>query len=472
MMRPYGWTMADILQATGGTLVSGTADTAFAGIGIDSRTIATDQLFVAIAGETHDGHRFVAEVIDRGVNGVLVADAQAANLCMDRMIAAGVACVTVADTTRALGALARFNRRRGPLMVLAVTGSNGKTSTRLLMERVVSQQFTTLATTGNLNNHIGLPLTLFRLTPDHQAAVLELGMNHPGEIRYMGNICEPDVGVITNVGPAHLEGLGSIENVARAKGELLDTLRPGGAAILNADDPLVAALGSDKEHTMVYFGVDANAQVRAENIALTDAETAFTLITPSGSTRVTLATPARVMVANALAAAAAGAVMGVPLDRIKAGLEAYVPQAGRMGISNLNRDIRLVDDTYNANPASMQAAIETLARTGGRRRTIAVLGDMLELGDQSAALHRQIGRLVGDHRIDRLFVTGQFAGHVADGARERGMADEQVVCDNKLAVTEQLVAHLETGDFILVKGSRGMAMETVVEAIRAWAEDE
>ena len=470
-MRPYGWTTADILQATGGTLVSGTADAAFAGIGIDSRTIAVDQLFVAIAGDAHDGHRFVDDLLNRGVTGFLVAVAQLAQLPMDRMTAHGRICVTVTDTTQALGGLARFNRRRRPLSVLAVTGSNGKTSTRLLMEQVVGQKLTTLATTGNLNNHIGLPLTLFRLAPDHQAAVLELGMNHPGEILYLGGICEPDVGVITNVGAAHLEGLGSLENVARAKGELLSTIRPGGTAILNADDPLVAAMGEGLEHRVVYFGTTAKAHVRAEKIAFSESGTAFVLITPSGSIPVTLTTPARVMVANALAAAAAGEVMGIDLERIKTGLEAFVPRAGRMGIRILGRDIRLVDDTYNANPVSMRAAIETLARMGGRHRTIAVLGDMLELGDQSAALHRQIGRVVGDHHIDRLYVTGQFAGDVADGARDGGMAVERIVCDSKPAITEELVDCLETGDLVLVKGSRGMAMETVVAAVCDWVEN-
>jgi UDP-N-acetylmuramoyl-tripeptide--D-alanyl-D-alanine ligase len=222
---------------------------------------------------------------------------------------------------------------------------------------------------------------------------------------------------------------------------------------------------------VVYYGTTAKAQVRAENIVLTDAGTAFTLITPSGRLPVILATPARVMVFNALAAAAVGEVVGITLDRIKAGLEAFVPQAGRMGIRTLGRDIRLVDDSYNANPASMAAAIETLARMGGRRRTIAVLGDMLELGDQAAALHRQIGQTVAEHRIDRLYVTGAFAEDVADGARQGGMAPDRIVSDAKPALTDQLAADLETGDIVLVKGSRGMAMETVVEAVCDWADD-
>ena len=464
-MTPYAWTTAQVLDATGGLLISGSAEVGFAGIGIDSRSIDPHHLFVAIAGESHDGHRFVADVLDRGVKGVVVAEAQAPNMPLQRMTADGIACVSVADTTQALGALARFNRQRGSLTVLAVTGSNGKTSTRMLMDQVISQQFTTLSTSGNLNNHIGLPLTLFRLAPGHQTAVLELGMNHAGEIAHLGGICQPDVGVITNVGPAHLEGLGTIDNVAKAKGELLHTLRPGGTAILNADDPRVAALADTVDHQVVFFGSGDRARVRAGRIRLTDAGTAFRLTTPSGETAVTLATPARVMVTNALAAAAAGEVMGVPLNLIKAGLEAYSPQAGRMGIRRLGRGIHLLDDSYNANPGSMAAAIDTLVSMRGDRRAIAVLGDMLELGPQSAILHRDIGRVVGDAGIDRLYVAGQFASDVADGAMQRRMKPDQIFTGTKQAIIDRLDNQLHPGDLVLVKGSRGMTMEQVVDAI-------
>ena len=469
-MRPFGWTAEQVLTATGGSQISGSADMAFAGIGIDSRTIDPDGLFVAIAGESHDGHRFVADVLDRGVKGVVVADDQVANLPMARMAAAGMVCIAVTDTTRALHAMARFNRNRGNLKVLAITGSNGKTSTRMLMDQVISKTFSTLSTSGNLNNHIGLPLTLFRLAPGHQAAVLELGMNHAGEISHLGRICEPDVGVITNVGPAHLEGLGTIENVARAKGELLHTIRPGGTAILNADDSRVAALAASVDRPVILFGSAGAAQVRADDVRLTEAGMAFTLTTPSGCRPVTLATPARMMVSNALAAAAAGVVMGVPLDHIQAGLKAFSPQAGRMGIRVLGGGIRLVDDTYNANPDSMVSAIETLALIHRNRRTIAVLGDMLELGPQSADLHRHIGRAAGDARLDRLYVAGNFAAAVADGAMDRQMKADRIFCGTKAAIIEQLNHELQAGDLILVKGSRGMAMEAVVEAIVSWAD--
>lgn len=470
-MTPYAWTTAQVLTATGGSLISGTAEMVFAGIGIDSRTIGPTHLFVAIAGASHDGHRFVGEVLDRGVQGLVVAASRVADMPMDRIAAGGVACVAVDDTTRALGALARFNRNRGSLKVLAVTGSNGKTSTRMFMDLVIQNTYATLSTAGNLNNHIGVPLTLFRLAPAHQVALLELGMNHAGEIGRLGRICEPDVGVITNVGPAHLEGLGSLDNVARAKGELLQAIRPGGTALLNADDPRVAALAGSTDHPVVYFGCDRRAQIRADDIRLTDAGIAFSLVTPSGAIAVTLATPARVMVSNALAAAAAGEVLGVPLALIQAGLESFYPQAGRMGIRLPGRDICVLDDTYNANPSSMAAAIETLARMQANRRTLAVLGDMLELGRQSAALHRETGRAVADARIDQLLVTGRFASAVAEGAMERKMAAERIFTGTKPALVERLKRLLRPGDLILVKGSRGMAMEEVVAAMGRWAGD-
>jgi len=469
-MKPFGWTPEQVLTATGGSLISGPADRIFAGIGIDSRRIGPDHLFVAIVGESHDGHHFVAEVLDHGVEGVVVAEGQLANLPIAQMAAAGIVCVAVADTTRALGEMARFNRNRGALKVLAITGSNGKTSTRMLTEQVVSRTFSTLSTSGNLNNHIGLPLTLLRLTPEHQAAVLEMGMNHAGEITRLGCICDPDVGLITNVGPAHLEGLGTIENVARAKGELLETIRPGGTAILNADDPRVAALADSVDHPVVYFGSTDRAQVRADDIHSTEAGMAFTLVTPSGRMPVVLATPVRVMVSNALAAAAAGTVMGVPIDLIRSGLEGFRPQAGRMGIRVLGGDIRLLDDTYNANPSSMAAAIEALASMHGRRRAIAVFGDMLELGNQSATLHREVGRAAGDARIDRLYIAGRFASAVADGAMDRQMKADQIFCGTKETIIEELNRQLQEGDMILVKGSRGMAMEQVAEAIVQWAD--
>jgi UDP-N-acetylmuramoyl-tripeptide--D-alanyl-D-alanine ligase len=470
-VTPYAWTTRQALKATRGTLVSGPEEREFSGVGIDSRTIAPGDLFVAIAGETHDGHKFVGNVFDQGGRGFLVEEKKKNVLPLDRMAAADAVCIAVQDTTRALGDLARCNRNRGDLTVLAITGSNGKTSTRRLMESVVSGHCATLSTRGNLNNHIGLPLTLLGLRAQHQAAVVELGMNHAGEISYLGSICQPDVGVITNVAPAHLEGLDTLENVAAAKGELLATIRPGGTAILNMDDFRVAALADGFFGQVVFFGFSDRARVRAEKIRPTESGLAFTLITPSGEVDIRLATPAKVMIANALAAAAAGEVLGISLEKIKAGLEDFVPTAGRMGIRRLGRGIHLLDDTYNANPGSMAAAIDTLAGLPDDGRKIVVLGDMLELGTSSESLHEEVGQIVGRAGIDRLYAVGEFAPALAAGALAEGMAGEQVFTGTKDEIIQQLLGELQKGDFVLVKGSRGMAMETVVEALVRWAED-
>lgn len=472
-LSSYRWTADQILTATSGRLVRGSRRIAFSGISIDSRTIAPDQLFVAIAGEHHDGHRFVADVLKKGVRGVMVSEAKLSLLPLDRMLGSQILCICVPDTIKALGDMARFSRRRGKLCVVAITGSNGKTSTRMLTERVLSQGFSTLGTQGNFNTDIGLPLTLFRLRPDHQAAVLELGMRHPGEIAYLGRICEPNVGIITNVKISHLAPMGTIDAVAKAKAELLGTLSPDGVAILNADDPRVREMGKTFAGTVIWFGIhgcddaDVRLNVRADSIRLTDAGMTFTLITPNGSIPVTLATPSTVMVENALAAAAAGVALNLSLGQIQKGLEEFEPQPGRMGIVFLPRDILIVDDTYNANPASMAAAMETMGAIHHRgRRTLAVLGDMLELGEAAPDFHREAGKQAAENGIARLFVTGEFADAVMDGAVSGGMAASHIFCGDKAAIGDALQGEIKERDVILVKGSRAMAMEDVVADIR------
>lgn len=461
-----------VMAATGGRLLCGSRRLVFSGISIDSRTVSPDQLFVALPGQRHDGHQFIADVVDRGIRGLVVSEAKINTLPLDRIIGRQIACICVQDTLQALGAMARFNRRRAALSVLAITGSNGKTSTRMLTEKVLDQAFVTLATQGNFNTDIGLPLTLFRLGSVHQAAVLELGMRASGEIAYLGRICEPDVGVITNVKPCHLERMGSMEAIARAKGELLEVLSPKGVAVLNADDPSVRAMGEKFGGTVIWFGTDENAQIRATAIRSTESGVSFTLKTPSGSLPVTLATPARVMVENALAAAAAGVALGLSPGQIQRGLELFEPQPGRMGIYFLPQEVRLLDDTYNANPASMAAAIDTLA--GFRLRhghpTVAVLGDMLELGDAAPDFHRQLGAQVADLGIDRLFVTGAFADAVIEGAVSRNMPLSHIFKGDKSAIGAELYQQMEKRSVILVKGSRTMAMEDVVEDIRRRAD--
>jgi UDP-N-acetylmuramoyl-tripeptide--D-alanyl-D-alanine ligase len=461
-------TFHDILEATGGRLVQGPAGTAFAGLSIDSRTIAPGEAFVAIRGEVHDGHRFLPQVLSGpSAAGVVVAadrlDALAGTLGAHPQ----AACVAVADTTRALGDIAARHRRRCPAAVVAITGSNGKTSTRRMTAAVLARRFTVLEPARNLNNQIGVPLTLFRLEPRHQWAVLELGTSLPGEIARLAEICRPDVAVVTNVGPAHLERLGSLEGVAAEKGALVAGLAPGGRAVLNADDPRVAAMAAGLGGDALTFGLAESAGVRAGAIRETPAGIEFDLLLGGAAVRVRLNAFGRVMVHNALAAAAVGTLLGLAPEEIRAGLESFRPVPGRMGLTALPGGVHLIDDTYNANPASMRAAVETLAALRGPGRALLVTGDMRELGPEAARLHRELGRLAAEAGVDRLFVCGGHAADVAAGAIAAGMPAAAIAAGARDEIRDALLAAVRPGDWVLIKGSRAMGMETIVRALGA-----
>jgi UDP-N-acetylmuramoyl-tripeptide--D-alanyl-D-alanine ligase len=383
----------------------------------------------------------------------------------------GGATVAVADTTRALGDMAAFNRKRSRISVVAITGSNGKTTTRQMTAAVISQQFSTLATAGNFNNQIGLPLTLLGLEPAHQWAVVELGTNNPGEIARLTEICTPNVGVITNIGPAHLEGLGSIEGVAQEKGSLLKGLPPNGNAVLNADDSRVRRLARQAACEVLLYGFAPEAAVRAEDVAAAGAGTSFTLQLASESISIRLNASGRFMVTNALAAAAVGTLLELPAGKIKAGLEAFVPVSGRMNIQHTAQGIHIIDDTYNANPDSMKAALTTLKTMRAAARGIFVAGDMLELGPQAPALHSRVGALAAQSGISRLYACGAHAESVAAGARKAGLPAASAVVGSREEIIADLIGWLKPGDWVLVKGSRGMAMEKVVAALKAWSEE-
>ncbi|MDJ0722403.1 MAG: UDP-N-acetylmuramoyl-tripeptide--D-alanyl-D-alanine ligase, partial [Desulfobacterales bacterium] len=366
---------------------------------------------------------------------------------------------------RALGALAAYHRRRMPARIVALTGSNGKTTTRAMTASILGQGFETLATRGNLNNEIGVPLTLFRLETRHDVGVIEMGMNHAGEIDRLGRIAAPDLGMITNVAPAHLEGLKTVEGVRDAKGELLDHIAPEGRAILNADDPLVRELAVRSRAAVTFFGQAPDAHVRAEAIDTRAGGTRFVLKLPGDSGPVELKIPGAFMVANALAAAAVADTLGLRLDAIRAGLASVQPVDGRMQIQRLANGITVINDCYNANPASAAAAITTLAELRGESRGMLVLGDMLELGGEAAALHRLTGERAGGAGFARLYAHGPHAEDVAAGARSAGMAAERILTGPVSAICSDLTARLRPGDWVLVKGSRGMRMERVVAAL-------
>jgi UDP-N-acetylmuramoyl-tripeptide--D-alanyl-D-alanine ligase len=459
----HTWTAAEIVQAVDGTLFAGGPEHAFAGISIDSRTITEDDCFLAIKGDVHDGHTFIPQILDKNVKGMVVNKKRRDGLERDSMAAEGIVIIGVADTLAALGALAAFHRRRSAVSVVAITGSNGKTSTRTMTAEVLGKQFTILSPQENFNNEVGLPLTLLRLTPSHEWAVLELGMNHPGEISRLGDICRPDIGLITNIGPAHLEGLGSIEGVMHAKGELIEKIRPGGEILLNADDPMTGHLAKKTSKKPVLFGLSEGADIRGVDISEDPSGISFTLCIRHEKTKVNLGVPGRFMVVNALAAAAAGHMIGIPMPAIKTALENFKPVRGRMNLHPMRDGITIIDDTYNANPGSMKAAISTLKGLTKTSRGITVLGDMLELGESSWSLHREIGLFAAQTGISRLYTTGEFAGAVAQGASEGGMANKDIFVGTKDEIFMDVIKILAPEDWVLVKGSRGIRMETLVK---------
>lgn len=463
------WSTKDILLAVGGNLLSGDLSREFSTISIDSRTISPEAFFVSIIGQSLDGHDFLGQVIESGVQGVLVQEDKASSLPIKDWDKKGINCLAVPDTTRGLGDLAAYHRHRLPASLVGITGSCGKTSTREMMASVLAQDFETLSSEKNFNNEIGLPLTVLSLNPFHEWVVAEMGMNKMGEIRRLGEISRPDIGVITNVGYAHIEGVGSIEGVMAAKGELLGTIRSTGTAVLNMDDARVVRLAKDAKNPVLFFGESEKADVRACHIKTTGTQNLFELVLPSGRIQVVLNVPGRFMVTNALAAAAAGFLAGVSPEKIKIGLEQFKPVPGRMALFETAVGIHIIDDSYNANPTSMAAAIDTLRRLKGTGRSVLVFGDMHELGSEAASLHEELGRKAARSGATRLYAVGNHALSVAEGALAENMNARDMVTGTLDEIITDLKKWLLPGDWILVKGSRAAGMEQVVSDITLWA---
>lgn len=468
MIQPIPWRQEEIIKATGGEVLSPGSSLLFSGVSIDSRKISSGDIFVAIKGTSHDGHTFAGEVIKLGIKGLIVNRQEASRLRMEEWEKAGIFCAGVKDTVKALGDLAIFNRERAGVSVIAITGSNGKTTTRRMTAEVVSRRFETLSTAGNLNNEIGLPLTLLKLGSSHKWAVVELGMNHPGEIERLARISKPDIGIITNIGPAHLEGLKSLEGVMNAKGELIEGMKPEGTAILNADDEMVMTLARRTSKKVFLFGLSENASVRACSVEVKRDATSFNLILPEETVPVNLRVSGRFMVTNALAAASAGYLAGLSASEIRTGLENSIGEKGRMNVFELSKGITVIDDSYNANPGSMEVAIKTLSELKAGSRGVLIAGDMLELGVHSKKMHEKIGALCADSGIARLYAAGQFAEQIADGATSKGMSPSSVVTGSHDDIFSDITGWLRAGDWVLVKGSRAMGMERIVSWLKDW----
>jgi UDP-N-acetylmuramoyl-tripeptide--D-alanyl-D-alanine ligase len=457
---PLMFTFTEIIQATRGKGF-GRGDGSVSGVSTDSRTASPGDVFVALKGERFDGHDFIDDVSGRGVRFFVVEKSWIAEHDMPPECSV----IVVSDTLRALGDLAAFHRARFSVPVIGLTGSNGKTTTKEMLAAILASSGDGLRTSGNFNNLIGLPRMLLQLSREHRWAVLEMGMSELGEIDRLAEIAQPDIGIITNALPAHLETLGTVEAVARAKGELFLRLDEGGYAVFNADDPLISRCQSPVGVERVSFGL-RNGEIRAEDIKNHGKKgQSFTLCLPSGTIPVTLRAFGRHNIYNALAAAAAAFVLNVEPMLIKAGLESFSPYDKRFTMEDLG-GITLIDDSYNANPGSMKAALLTLRDIREEARGIAVLGDMLELGEASRDCHEELGRLAASC-IDRLYVVGKMADSVVSGALDGGLAPDSIVkASGHEDLLPDLLGVMENGDYILVKGSRGMKMEAVAEAIR------
>lgn len=464
-MQP--WCLADIVNATGGTLLRGDARQYVQGMSTDSRTLRPGELFIALRGERVDGHTFVAAAVQRGATALLIADSTLLPAPLQTPEGVEPAVIRVADTERALQDLARAHRRRFTGIMVAITGSHGKTTVKELTAAVLQTHLSTFKAPGNLNNHVGVPLTLLHMDLSHQTAVFEMGMNHLGEIRRLCDIALPHIGVITNIGLSHVGYLGSIEHIQQAKGELIEALDVSSTAIVNADDPRALALGRRAPGRVLTFGQGVQADIRGMvRQDLGFAGVACTLYLDNTAWDVTLPLLGTHNLMNALAAAAVGVALGIPAERIAHGVQAYHGMYGRMVVRHGADAIKLIDDTYNASPHSMQAALQFLARLPVEGKRIAVLADMLELGEAAAKLHEEVGTLVAHSGVHHLVVLGPLAQHIATGAREAGMGSAYIhTATSHQDVLTCLTPLLAPHDVVLLKGSRGMAMERLVEAL-------
>jgi UDP-N-acetylmuramoyl-tripeptide--D-alanyl-D-alanine ligase len=451
------WTTGRVAEIVGGEL-HGAADVALRSVVIDSREGAPGALFVGLKGDRADGADFAGDAVSRGAAAVLTTQRDA-----------GVPAVRirVADTLPALQRLGLENRRRFHGRVAAITGSTGKTTTRRLVAAISGESAKTLEPQKNYNNHIGVPLTLLHLEHDHERAVLELGCSDFGQIALLSSLALPDVALVTNVGPAHLEKLGSLDGVARAKGELFGALCADATAVVNLDDPRVAAMGTGGARRVTY-GAAPQADVRfLERRALGAAGQIVRARILGRDVDLELKLAGRHNAANAVAAAAAGIVLGCTIEDVITGLASVAATPGRLYVCRGARGTVVIDDTYNANPSSMAAALEALEELAPRDQRIAVLADMLELGASSASAHREIGGAAARVGLKRLVTFGEGGRCLGEAALAAGLRREAWRhVDGQEEAGVRALESANPGDAILIKGSRGMRMENVVQAVR------
>ena len=458
-------TAGKILSPIKGELLRGSRDVSFSGVSTDSRTVEKGQLFFALRGETFDGHDFVQEAVKKGAVAVVVNQ----DWTIDLPAHTRASIIRVPDTLKALGDLAGRWRRRFDARVAAITGSGGKTTTKEMLYAILSLEGLTLKNEGNFNNLIGLPLSLFLLDKSHRYAVLEMGMNRPGEIGRLTEIADPDIGLITNVGHAHIEGVGSIEGVAKAKVELLDKMAPRALAILNGDDRILMQAAAAFRKKPITFGQGLENTVRAEKIRNLGREGfSFDIHHKGKPFSVKLRVPGFHNVSDALAAAAIALSLNLSRDQIQEGLSRFEGIKGRFKVVPLPDGSILIDDTYNSNPSSLRLALKSIKALAPQgRRVIVGLGEMLELGDETETGHVEAGEMVADTGADWFVALGEHASKMIRGAVDKGFPRRRAIrAKDYKEMGSKILEIMKPGDLVFLKASRRMGLERVAERLK------
>lgn len=455
-------TLGEVAEAANGTLINGSPDSEVTGVSTDTRSLRSGDLFFALKGEHSDGHAYIGRALESGAGGLIVSDESALPDGLDKPV------VRVQDVLWSLGDLAAYYRSKFDVRVIGITGSVGKTTTKEMLSAILERRWKVLKNEMNYNNEIGVPLTLFQLDSGHEAVVLEMAMRGLGEIRRLAEIARPQVGVITNVGISHIERLGSQGAIADAKSELLQELPPDGLAVLNAEDGYYPVMRDRFDGRVISFGSCKGADVVGARISQSKDGRCQCVIMKDGSGAIEVSMPVigYYNVYNALAAAAAALGMGFDLYAIKDGLENFTQPAMRMELTKSRQGFTVLNDAYNASPASVFAALKTLQALAGYDRKIVVLGDMLELGDYGPKAHKDIGSAVANSGVSKLVAVGQLAVGIVEGARNAGFPETDVDWyPDSTSAASAVRSQVKDGDAVLVKGSRAIKMEEIVRVL-------
>jgi len=452
-------TVAELVTASKGKLIAGAAETIVEGVSTDTRQLERQNAFIALIGKHYDAHRFLGDATSAGASCLVVSS-------LIENAPTGVATVLVDDTQRALGDIAHWWRARFAVPIVGITGSAGKTTTKEMLATICSTKKRLVKNAGNLNNLVGLPLSLLAMEEGDEVGIFEMGTNSPGEIKRLTTIAQPTLSLITNIGLAHLGGFGSVAKLREEKLALFTGTAAYGTIVINNDDEALRAFGAVSAHRKISFGLLNPATVTAEDIHQEEGEISCTLVIEECRAHCLLPVYGLHNISNALGAAAAAYHMGFNIQEIATALKSYRPPSQRLAVLTLNNGARLIDDTYNANPEAMKSALDTLEQLARNGNSLALLGDMHELGEATSLLHREIGAYAAETGVKRLFLHGKYASQYASGARQAGMNKDFINIFTSLQEAQTIYEHLRSGDVLLIKGSRSAQMEKIVEAIK------